>query len=561
MPSASTDLRKHGSHDQSSHGNWARGGSASNPVIAGSNVGRAVSALKDGKHVTLDGYKEAGYLVDELKNIVQEAIDKGEDAPSFDLCKATVKGSNLFCSQNKGIPRSAMPQLKAVPPPGSRAESLPADERGEVSLNALFAEKLRAEGVSIENMTVPAYDLKATQTELNGAKVSFIAQAYQDGKLADERLFVSKDGYIVDGHHRWASIVGVDLLDGVPADDGHTMKVAAIDMPIKDILAAANDFAGEWGLPQAGFNQGFAKKLLMLSIVEKHGDHDQSSHGNWARGGGRKPGKKQGIGVSAAMDLGGDTPEAKHTLAWKKRERYEGDPDAMAAATEYRESVGLPEPDFGIPLTEIPADLGRARKVAAMAILNFEKEPSAETRAAYDELVEQTQAQLRQMEKAGVSVEYLSAQEIKDRGLDPTGLNPYPTAEAQMRDVRDNKRLMIASLVDYPESYHPILDSSKGGAYDQFRAVHDYYGHVAAATGFDRHGEFQAWLHHTSMFTGKARLAASSELHVENSFLVTTGQSAPHFSYLLPDYMANPFNDDGTFKGDKWIDRGDVPIP
>lgn len=304
-----------------------------------------------------------------------------------------------------------------------------------------------------------------------------------------------------------------------------------------------------------------ARKQTMLTIIAKHGDHDQSSHGNWARGGGGVTDGKQGIGVSDAMDLGGDTPAEKHRRAWVNRERYDADPTAAAAAAAYRESIGLPEPDFGQDLTEIPCHLGRARKVAAMAMLDFSDrngKPSAEAIEAYAELGAQTEAQLAAMKAAGVEVEYLSKQDIIDRGLDPAGLNPYPTAEAQKNSVAETGKLMIASLVDYPESYHPILDSSQGGTYDQFRAVHDYFGHVAQATGFDRHGEFQAWLSHTSMFTGKARLAASSELHVENSFLVTTGQSAPHFSYLLPEEIANPFTSEGVFKGTDWVSRGDV---
>lgn len=266
------------------------------------------------------------------------------------------------------------------------------------------------------------------------------------------------------------------------------------------------------------------------------------------------------------MSLGGTTTEERHLNAWKKREMYDPCPLAARTAAAYRRDNGLPEPSFGPDgLLNIQADLGRARKVASMAnldmarrILDGEMIP-AETRRAYDDLVKQTAAQLKAIESSGVKVEYLTKQDIIDRGLDPEGLNPYPTAKAQRDDIDGNGRLMIASLVDYPESYHPILDSSQGGTYDQFRAVHDYFGHAAVGTGFDRHGEFQAWLHHTSMFTGEARKAASSELHVENSFLATTGQSAPHFSFLLPDSMVDPFEPDGTFKGAGWIKRGDVP--
>lgn len=275
-------------------------------------------------------------------------------------------------------------------------------------------------------------------------------------------------------------------------------------------------------------------------------------------------GSEHGIGVVANPN-DHRTPEQKHEDAWKNREHPPRDPHAAAIAANYRASMGLPEPNFGDrDLTEIPADLGRARRVASMALLDLSRRTKKgglvpiETRVAYNDLIRQVGMQLHAMKEAGIHVEYLTKQDIIDRGLDPEGANPYATATDQRNDVVRNHRLMIASLVDYPASYHPILDSSQGGTYDQFRAVHDYFGHVASGAGFDRHGEFQAWLHHTSMFTGEGRRAASSELHIENSFLVSTGQSAPHFAYLLPNDMVDPFTEDGTYKGAEWVDRGDV---
>jgi hypothetical protein len=35
---------------------------------------------------------------------------------------------------------------------------------------------------------------------------------------------------------------------------------------------------------------------------------------------------------------------------------------------------------------------------------------------------------------------------------------------------------------------HPLLDTSVGGAYDRFRAVHDLISHAWLGYGFDRHG-------------------------------------------------------------------------
>ena len=85
--------------------------------------------------------------------------------------------------------------------------------------------------------------LKATQNELNGGKVAGIAQAIRDDKYDEVRLFVSNDDYIVDGHHRWAAKVTVDLDDGVEGDI--KMPIARVDMDILDLLIESNDFAEE----------------------------------------------------------------------------------------------------------------------------------------------------------------------------------------------------------------------------------------------------------------------------------------------------------------------------
>jgi hypothetical protein len=111
--------------------------------------------------------------------------------------------------------------------------------------------------------------------------------------------------------------------------------------------------------------------------------------------------------------------------------------------------------------------------------------------------------------------------------------------------------LAIASIREYPEAHHPFLSVDE---YDTFRAVHDFFGHAAVGTGFDRHGEFQAWLHHLSLYTGLAAAAASSELHLENCTLVATSTPAPHNCLILTDDpRIQPYYPDGTYKGANWL--------
>jgi len=268
---------KHGDHDQSDHGNWADGsgdGSKDNPIRTNS-VEDAARALGEGKHVELRTPDQVATLLDRLNELAKEAEAAGSKAKNIDLCQLTVPGTNLFCVESKGIPRVEMPQLKGIPNSGSPASDLPADKRGEVDITEAYLERLRSSGVALTEDEALASHLKATQNELNGGKVAGIMQAARAGEIdLNQSIVVSKDGYIVDGHHRWAAKVALEH-DGI--DDPETdmkIPVVRVDQDILEILESSKQFAADMGLPQ------MAVKSL------KHGDHDQSDHGSWAHGGG-----------------------------------------------------------------------------------------------------------------------------------------------------------------------------------------------------------------------------------------------------------------------------------
>lgn len=240
----------------------------------GTDVHKAADLLGQGKKVRLDQKREVSTLLTELARRVQEAKAKGDKAPNFDLCKVTVKGTNLFCEESKGIPRVKMPQLGGIPLPGSKADKLPKNSVGGVDLNDQFRAMLKKRGVKITNETEKASYLKATQNELNGAKVAKMVKVLDSGGkfLGDPRLFVSRDNYIVDGHHRWAANVGHDLEDGKLGDVN--MPVTRVDMGITELLDEANRFATDMGIPQAGVADDPASVAAQLAEVRKYGLND-----------------------------------------------------------------------------------------------------------------------------------------------------------------------------------------------------------------------------------------------------------------------------------------------
>jgi hypothetical protein len=112
-------------------------------------------------------------------------------------------------------------------------------------------------------------------------------------------------------------------------------------------------------------------------------------------------------------------------------------------------------------------------------------------------------------------------------------VTPYASAGELISSVLASRTLEITA----PDRAHPLLGSEVGGAYCRLRAVHDLIGHVATGYGFDRDGEYSAWLVQRDLYSGLARWAAATELHGEVSALWATGQFAEHKSVLLDRHL------------------------
>ena len=114
---------------------------------------------------------------------------------------------------------------------------------------------------------------------------------------------------------------------------------------------------------------------------------------------------------------------------------------------------------------------------------------------------------------------------------------PYASDNEMIAAVRATRVLEAVTAGVDPDRQHPLLGNEPGGAYDRFRAVHDLIGHVRPGHGFDRHGEFAAWLAQDSLYRGLARRALASELHAEHSVLWTTGVLAEHKATLVATHV------------------------
>lgn len=221
-------------------------GTMEDPINVNGDLNAAVEHLANGLHVRLNQPNEVTTLLDKLSAYVAQAKADGKKAPNFDLCGISVPGTNLFCTESKGIPRAQMPQLSGQAVPGSAAAASMKPGDKEANITDAFRAALEARGVKIEHKTVPASHLRATQNELDGPKVAGMAKAMEAGKIPDKGIFVTRDGYIIDGHHRWAAKVAIDMQDNKIGDV--TMPVDVINMDIGAAIDFANAFALSMGI-------------------------------------------------------------------------------------------------------------------------------------------------------------------------------------------------------------------------------------------------------------------------------------------------------------------------
>lgn len=211
-------------------------------------VDDAIPLILEGKVIEVDDVLKVHTIVEKLGEMAEKAASLGEKAPNYDLCQVSVPGTNLFCKGNLGIARVKMPQFKTKPIPGSEADAWSKDKNGEVDGSKQFIEHLKGQNVKIAEARLPAAELKASQREMVGAKVSGMMRnkSYDPTK---EPLFISSDNYVIDGHHRWAATVGRDAADGkLGNEDAAMMNVLKIDMPISEVLHLSKRWTKKVGL-------------------------------------------------------------------------------------------------------------------------------------------------------------------------------------------------------------------------------------------------------------------------------------------------------------------------
>lgn len=236
------------------HGSPTGSGTAEDPVDCGDDVDKAATLLADGKHVRLNQPSQVSTLVAKIAEVVADAEAKGVNAPAYDLCRVSVPGTNLFCAEHTGVPRAEMPQFSGPARSGSPAAARVGDGK-TVDVSADFRAMLARIGVGSEEKRVPAAHLRASQSQLDGVKVAAIAGRVRSGKgkprPGQAPIFITRDGYVLDGHHRWAAEVAVDADDGHLGNEG-LLDVVELDLDIGRAIDLAREFTAREGVEAKG---------------------------------------------------------------------------------------------------------------------------------------------------------------------------------------------------------------------------------------------------------------------------------------------------------------------
>lgn len=92
-----------------------------------------------------------------------------------------------------------------------------------------FLKNLDKENIKYKKVSVEPENLKASQSEFN---IDAVRSIMTDPKKTKSSIVISKDNYILDGHHRWIA----DYNKGVKT------QAIMVDLPILELMRVAKTF-------------------------------------------------------------------------------------------------------------------------------------------------------------------------------------------------------------------------------------------------------------------------------------------------------------------------------
>jgi len=172
--------------------------------------------------------KEIGINAKGVGKFLKTMAERGDNP---DITNLQVNGHTLFGGDGLGIKRKDMPQI-------------PSDRRAQ------FLSDMADKGIETTLEKIDAGKLKPSQSEISATKTARLYEHFkEDGIPQDKAILVSKDGFVVDGHHHWAAAAAMGLA-------GKNSKIPVIKMSvnIREALAVSKQWAADNGIAPQDIN-------------------------------------------------------------------------------------------------------------------------------------------------------------------------------------------------------------------------------------------------------------------------------------------------------------------
>lgn len=108
----------------------------------------------------------------------------------------------------------------------------------------------------------------------------------------------------------------------------------------------------------------------------------------------------------------------------------------------------------------------------------------------------------------------------------------YNDSQEMLRDIIGHNHLTVFRGGDKHEFLNKVDKTTGLNSNEQFRAVHDYFGHAVRGNPFGAKGEEIAWASHEQMYSPLAKIAMTSETRGQNSFVNYTPVNAELYSQM-----------------------------
>ena len=174
-----------------------------------------------------------------------------------DITNITLEGTGLMSRDNLGIKRKDMPQI-----PNNKKEQ--------------FLDLMEQRGVSVSREEVKPSELKPIQAEISGTTSGQIMMRIVTSREPEDfqtfdggAIIISKDGYVIDGHHRWAANVALET----GGDGSRRMRVIRVGLPHDKLIEVAKKWGESEGVRSIGLGENNAgdpdmSKVALLKMID-----------------------------------------------------------------------------------------------------------------------------------------------------------------------------------------------------------------------------------------------------------------------------------------------------